>query len=69
MNKKSEMYTSILPSTITDGKALKGTSYVIPTLAEPIGKGTFGSVYRIYDMNRPNEDLAVKIMEKARFKR
>lgn len=46
------------------GKVLKGTSYVIPSSQKEIGEGTFGKVYRIYNLSRPCDDLAVKVISK-----
>lgn len=45
-------------------KRLSGTSYVIPLDQKPIGKGSFGEVFKVFDLNRKEVDLAVKIMRR-----
>lgn len=47
-------------------KVLTGTSYVIPDNQKPMGAGTFGTVFRTYDLNRMTEDFAVKVVEKQK---
>lgn len=42
-------------------KALQGTPYLI-SLEEPIGSGSFGSVFRAYQRDDPSKQLAVKVI-------
>ncbi len=42
-------------------KALEGSPYLISE-EELIGRGAFGSVYKVYSKDQPEKRLAVKIM-------